>query len=176
MKRVISIFLIALTLFTICIPVVASAAGVTKYVRIESDYVNVRSGPGTNYEKVGKRENRDKVTVIETRNGFSKIEADDSQWISSQYLKDLKDFDERYGAANISYNPNRVTNGIKNLQHDLEGIGYWCGEGGQDGCCGTDTVNAIKAFQREYGLTVDGIAGPSTKEKIYDEAKKLGVM
>lgn len=172
MKRFISIFLIALTLFTLCIPVVASASE-TKYVRLTNGYVYVRKGPGTNYTVVDKLYNRDEVTVYETQNGFSRIGT--NRWVSSQYLKDLMDYQERYGTANISYNPNRVTEGIKKLQHDLEGLAYWCGENGQDGCCGNDTVEAIKAFQREHNLTADGVAGNKTKAAIYDEAKAGGV-
>lgn len=35
-----------------------------------------------------------------------------------------------------------------------------------DGSFGTDTENAVKAFQRDYGLAVDGIFGEATKKKL----------
>lgn len=50
------------------------------------------------------------------------------------------------------------------LQKDLNSLGYNCGTA--DGILGTNTVNAIKRFQKAYGLSADGIAGPQTMSKI----------
>ena len=36
---------------------------------------------------------------------------------------------------------------------------------------GGDTVNAVKAFQKKYNLTVDGIFGPKSREKLADLLK-----
>ena len=36
---------------------------------------------------------------------------------------------------------------------------------------GGDTVNAVKAFQRKYNLTVDGVFGPKSREKLADLLK-----
>ena len=38
-----------------------------------------------------------------------------------------------------------------------------------DGIYGTGTANAVRAFQRKYGLTVDGVVGQTTWNEIYDE-------
>ncbi len=37
-----------------------------------------------------------------------------------------------------------------------------------DGDFGTNTENAVKSFQSQYGLTADGVAGPTTLQKIND--------
>lgn len=37
-----------------------------------------------------------------------------------------------------------------------------------DGQYGSDTVNAVKAFQRKYGLAADGIVGPQTRNKMIE--------
>ncbi|MBQ7896686.1 MAG: peptidoglycan-binding protein [Oscillospiraceae bacterium] len=50
-------------------------------------------------------------------------------------------------------------NSVKAMQHILIGSGYSCGSHGADGDFGTDTKNALCAYQRAKGLSVDGIAG-----------------
>ena len=48
----------------------------------------------------------------------------------------------------------------KAVQSRLKDLGYY--DGPIDGWLGGNTVPAIKAFQRDYGLTVDGIVGKET--------------
>ena len=49
---------------------------------------------------------------------------------------------------------------VKALQENLKKLGY--DPGTIDGVYGTKTVNAVKSFQKDYNLTVDGIAGMAT--------------
>ena len=42
-----------------------------------------------------------------------------------------------------------------------------------DGVYGTGTANAVRAFQRRYGLTVDGVAGQNTWNELYDEFRSI---
>ena len=49
---------------------------------------------------------------------------------------------------------------VRTIQDKLKRWGYYTGN--IDGIYGTQTVNAVKYFQRKNGLTVDGIAGPAT--------------
>ena len=51
-------------------------------------------------------------------------------------------------------------NEVIQIQTKLKRWGYYTGN--IDGIYGTQTVNAVKYFQRKNGLTVDGIAGPAT--------------
>lgn len=46
------------------------------------------------------------------------------------------------------------------LQQLLGQAGY--DPGGLDGDFGAGTLSALQAFQRDYGLTADGVAGPAT--------------
>lgn len=55
---------------------------------------------------------------------------------------------------------------VKELQRKLIAAGYSCGSTGADGICGKNTVAAIKAYQKDHGLTVDGIAGQKTMAEL----------
>lgn len=54
------------------------------------------------------------------------------------------------------------------LQMMLDRVG--CDPGTIDGIWGTNTTNAVKAFQRQMGITVDGKVGPTTKKVLLQEA------
>ena len=49
---------------------------------------------------------------------------------------------------------------VRQIQTKLKRWGYY--NGNVDGIYGTQTLNAVKYFQRKNGLTQDGIAGPAT--------------
>ena len=49
---------------------------------------------------------------------------------------------------------------VKQIQTKLKRWGYY--NGNVDGIFGSQTLEAVKYFQRKNGLTVDGIAGPAT--------------
>ena len=48
---------------------------------------------------------------------------------------------------------------VKQLQNRLIALGYSCGSYGADGDFGTATEKAVKQFQQDHGLEVDGIVG-----------------
>ena len=53
---------------------------------------------------------------------------------------------------------------VTQIQQRLQELGY--DPGTADGIYGTRTKNAVIAFQRDYGLSDDGIAGPKTLEAL----------
>ncbi len=54
---------------------------------------------------------------------------------------------------------------VRKLQGRLSELGYYAG--GVDGIYGETTVTAVKAFQRNNGLSGDGQAGAQTQKKLY---------
>ena len=42
-----------------------------------------------------------------------------------------------------------------------------------DGVYGTGTANTVRAFQRKYGLTVDGVVGRTTWTEVYDQFRSI---
>lgn len=52
---------------------------------------------------------------------------------------------------------------VSNLQSNLTNAGYNVGVSGSDGIYGPDTHAAVSQLQKDNNITVDGIAGPETK-------------
>ena len=61
---------------------------------------------------------------------------------------------------------------VKLLQSYLIELGYSCGKWGADGDFGDSTESAVEKFQKEHGLTVDGVYGPKTHAVLMDELDK----
>ncbi|MBQ9031643.1 MAG: peptidoglycan-binding protein [Parasporobacterium sp.] len=55
---------------------------------------------------------------------------------------------------------------VEALQEGLSALGYYDGE--PDGVFGEDTMEALIAFQEDYGLLADGVAGPDTMKMLED--------
>ncbi|WP_413785497.1 spore cortex-lytic enzyme [Cytobacillus sp. IB215665] len=62
-----------------------------------------------------------------------------------------------------------VGDDVIELQSRLQFIGFFKGK--IDGVFGWGTYWAVREFQSEFGLPVDGIAGPSTKDKLANASK-----
>ena len=56
---------------------------------------------------------------------------------------------------------------VRLIQERLIELGYSCGSCGADSIFGRSTFNAICVFQKDNGLSADGICGPLTWEKLF---------
>ncbi len=70
--------------------------------------------------------------------------------------------------ANVPPILRRGMNGpyVERLQRDLSERGYKLGSSGVDGVFGEHTEDAVKAFQKDNNLTVDGVVGAQTGRKL----------
>ena len=62
---------------------------------------------------------------------------------------------------------------VKELQTDLTKLGYSLGICGIDGDFGPATEKAVKEFQRDHGLTQDGVCGEKTWAALIDAVDKI---
>ena len=86
----------------------------------------------------------------------------------------LKKLDSVYENANSAKDDDSLRMGdsgsaVKNLQTKLKKLGYYSGT--VDSTFGSGTYAAVKAFQKKYNLTADGVAGSETLKKL-DSAYK----
>lgn len=68
----------------------------------------------------------------------------------------------RYGGSTMRSGERSAD--VRALQEDLAALGYYGGN--VTGHYGNLTREAVRQFQRKNGLTVDGVAGPRTQEKL----------
>lgn len=61
---------------------------------------------------------------------------------------------------------------VKQMQTMLDKLGYNLGICGIDGDFGVATEKAVKEFQRDHGLTQDGVCGPKTWEELENAIRK----
>ncbi|MHC4371933.1 MAG: peptidoglycan-binding domain-containing protein, partial [Planctomycetota bacterium] len=55
---------------------------------------------------------------------------------------------------------------VEALQQFLIDQGYDLGDAGADGIFGSKTRTAVRQFQSDQGITIDGVVGPTTQGKI----------
>lgn len=191
MKHIKAIFFLVLVLLTASIftttalAYTETAVSGTRYITSSNgNPVNVRTGPGTSYSlaAVGRFETGTKVTLHAKATGTDKKvwyrvtnSAGKGGWARSDFLttnsgggNESAGWESRYGSGTLSTGGgNSTRQQIINLQNDLLYLGFNLGSKGADGYYGEMTQDAINKFQIEYGLKVDGMAGPVTKAKLY---------
>jgi len=67
---------------------------------------------------------------------------------------------------NQLYKGKKASIHVKWLQNKLIALGYSVGKSGADGSFGNDTLNAVKQFQKDNKLKVDGYVGADTSKKL----------
>lgn len=110
-------------------------------------------------------------TVIEaqgTKAGVTTSKLTASKW---RYWGELLgvDYDGTVSEAAAAHPMIRKGNrgdAVIELQNKLARLGYYLGKSGVDGDFGKDTEKAVKEFQEDRGLTVDGVVGPATWEAL----------
>ena len=135
--------------------------------------LTVRSGPGTSYSAKGYLTNNTSVTITETTDDWHKITTPTGM---SGYCH--KDYITILGTGSPSDKPDSskpdetlkygmTSNDVVKLQQRLKELGYFSAN--CTGYFGTITLSAVKSFQKDNSLDVDGIAGPKTLSALFDK-------
>jgi len=78
---------------------------------------------------------------------------------------------DKLGAFTVDIPKGRRGVEVADVQKALIALGYSLPKHGVDGIRGSETVSAVKQFQQDNGLTVDGDPGPATVAKLNDVLK-----
>lgn len=79
----------------------SKAESTTKSMYVTASALNVRKGPGTNYSILDCLKNDTKVTVYETKSGWSRIGT--GKWVSSKYLSTKKPTKSSSSSVTVAY-------------------------------------------------------------------------
>ncbi len=89
--------------------------------------------------------------------------------LSATFLFSLEKMSERGTFGQQVLTQGAQGGDVYELQGRLKLLGYYTGP--IDGHFGTRTNNAVRLFQYEFGLKVDGVVGPKTKLKLWQATK-----
>ena len=95
----------------------------------------------------------------------------DTRPTKSFWFGHAQEYRSTFGGGNETDPDELLNNGdendrVKQLQESLIELGYDVGPWGADSIFGDKTEEAVKKFQKDFSLTVDGIVGPATEAAI----------
>ena len=118
-------------------------------------------GLGSNHADIQHWSRKYGKTMENVRNDVAAIMSGDGSSVTAPADTPVTDANLKKGSTGEA---------VKVMQTMLIACGYDCGSTGADGDFGKNTLAALKAFQKDAGLAVDGVYGPLSKaalEKAY---------
>ena len=148
-----------------------STTGTTKYVSA-SVGLNVRSGAGTSYSKLGKLEYKEKVTVLSTSNGWSKINYNGKTgYVDSSYLQSTVPGSNGNNANNNNNTVSTKANEVIAYAKTLLGKPYvWGAQGPNSFDCSGFTYYV---FKNKAGITLPRNSAVQSKYGTYVSKSNL---
>lgn len=141
-------------------------------IRVTGDNVALRTGPGTSYSKTGTASTGDVFYYIDTEDGWFRTRT--GYWISRDYAEVMTsdEVDDYVGSGSSSgssdvYKYGSTGSDVLYIQTALKKLGYYSGS--LSGHYGNKTTQAVMDFQRDNGLSADGVVGAKTMAKIQEE-------
>ena len=135
-----------------------------------SDWLNVRSSPSTSASVVAKVTDGFKLYIIGTSGDWYKVTFNlDGKsytgYVHSDYVTASPIVQKEtcpYAEPTATVRQGDTGDSVKWVQWYLYKLGY-LSSSGLDGDFGPTTLSAVKAFQKDKGLTVDGLVGSGTR-------------
>ncbi len=142
-----------------------------------SSSLNVRSGPGTGYDVVTSVKNGTVVTLLDDSGSWYKIKTPGGTegYIDGQYAKlggSLSSNNSSSGltAPSGTYRQGAEGSAVVTIQKRLRELGYLSASA--TGYYGSATLAAVKNFQKNNGLSADGVCGSNTLAVLFSSSAK----
>ena len=140
-------------------------------IRVTGNNVALRTGPGTSYDRADTANTGDVFYYIDTEDGWFRTKS--GYWISRDYAKVMSsdEVGDYVGSGSGSsdnttgpYKYGSTGSDVLYIQTALKKLGYYSGS--LTGHYGNKTTQAVMDFQRDNGLSADGVVGNKTMAKI----------
>ena len=134
-------------------------------IRVTGSNVALRYEPDTSSSRVDTADVGDVFYYVDTTSGWFKTKS--GYWISSSYAKVMSDEEiNNYLGTTESgtYRYDDTGSTVAWIQQALKDLGYYSAT--VSGHFGGKTEQAVKDFQDDHGLTVDGVVGPTTLARL----------
>ncbi len=151
----------------------ASDAEILGMIRITGDDVSLREEPDSSSDRVAKANKGDVFYYVDKSNGWYQVKS--GYWIKGEYVHVMsdKEIDDYLGSGDNSggtYREGDTGSMVKWIQESLKKLKYYSGT--VSGSFGRLTKEAVRQFQKDHGLSADGVAGPKTIAKITEAINK----
>ena len=139
-----------------------------------SSTLNVRKGPGKEYDVVTAVKGGEVVKLLDDSSSWYKIQttAGKEGYVDGQYVK-LGSTIPTVTSSGVpigTYQQGSEGNNVVLIQKRLKALGYFSGTA--TGYYGSATVSSVKKFQSANGLTSNGVCNSSTLNKLFASSAK----
>jgi len=136
-----------------------AATAMADTATVTADSLYLREGPDSSTAVVKMLRNGDKLEVLGKSGSWYKVTTGKyTGYVYKDYIVVTKSGDEVLQKGDSG-------SAVKAVQQRLKELGYYSAS--CDGNYGTQTVNAVKAFQKKNGLSQTGIADAATQKKLH---------
>ncbi len=136
--------------------------------------LNVRKGPGKDYDVVTTLKKGDVVSLLDDSSKWFKIKNVDGKegYVSSEYVKlgGSLPSNNSSNAPSGTYKQGAEGSNVVTIQKRLKTLGYFTGTA--TGYYGSATVASVKKFQQNSGLNADGICNSATLTVMFASSAK----
>ena len=139
-------------------------------IRITGNNVSIREAADSSSDKVMSANKGDVFFFIAKSGNWYQLQS--GYWVKNTYAVEMSEseIDSYLGSDDYSggtYREGDSGTMVLWIQEALHELGYY--DGDLSGSYGRLTKEAVRLFQKDYGLSADGIAGPKTIAKIMEE-------
>ena len=145
-------------------------------IRVTANDVSIREAADTSSEKVATANKGDVFYYVDKSGNWYQIQS--GYWIKNTYAKvmnesEVNDYLNSDDYAGGTYKEGDTGTMVTWIQEALKKLKYY--DGDVSGHYGKQTKEAVRVFQKDNGMSADGVAGPKTIAKIMDKYnEKIG--
>ncbi len=155
------------------VDVEAESSEILGMIRITGNNVSLRESASSSATKVASADKGEVFFYMDKASGWYQVQS--GYWVKGDYVHVMTDSEVNDYLASGDYSGETYREGdtgtmVTWIQESLKTLKYYSGN--VSGEYGKLTKEAVRVFQKENGISADGVAGPKTIAKIMEEVSK----